>query len=76
VCNSANNQATYLKAITEKGLAIGIGSLNNSGIWDLDSNVIKALFQDPHLRAQLRKNSHGFLDLLGSQRIVDELQKL
>jgi len=76
VCNSANNQATYLKAITEKGLAIGIGSLNNSGIWDLDSNVIKALFQDPHLRVQLRKNSHGFLDLLGSQRIVDELQKL
>ena len=76
VCNSAKNQLPYLKAITEKGLAMGIGSLNIAGKWDLDLNVIKALFHDPHLRAQLRKNSHGFLDLFGSQRIVDELLKL
>ena len=76
VCSSVNNQGPYLRALSEKSLAIGVGSLNSSGIWNLDSALIRELFNDPNLRYQLRKNSSGFLDLLGSQRILNELQCL
>ena len=76
VCRSVSNQGPYLKALSEKGLAVGVGSLNISGKWTLDSVLIRALFSDLNLRFLLRKNSSGFVDLLGSQRIVDEIQKL
>ena len=76
VCSSVSNQGPYLRALSEKSLAIGVGSLNSSGSWNLDSALIRELFNDPNLRYQLRKNSSGFLDLLGSQRIVNELQCL
>jgi len=76
VCSSVNNQTPYLKALVDQGLAVGVGSINNSGTWNLDSKSIKALFTDPNLRYQLRKKSSGFLDLLGSQRIVNEIEKL
>lgn len=76
VCSSVTNQDPYFKALSEKGLAVGVGTLNNSGKWNLDSALIRALFNDPNLRFNLRQNSSGFMDLLGSQRIVDELQSL
>lgn len=76
VCSSVSNQESYLNALIERGLAVGVGSLNISGSWTLDSLLVKALFNDSNLRSFLRKNSSGFMDLLGSKRIVDELQNL
>lgn len=76
VCSSVSNQEPYLRALSEKRLALGVGSLDSSGNWNLDSALIGELFNDPNHRYQLRRNSFGFLDLLGSQRIVNELQCL
>ncbi len=76
VCSSVDNQKSYLKALVDRGLAVGVGSLNNSETWKLEKNVIQDLFTDPNLRFQMREKSSGFLDLLGSHRIVNEIQNL
>ncbi len=76
VCSSVDNQKPYLKALVDQGLAVGVGSLSNSKTWNLNTNVIQDLFTDPNLRFQMREKTSGFLDLLGSYRIVNAIQNL
>ena len=57
-------------------MAFGIGNLNPAKNWELDMVSIERLITDSDLRDQLSANSSGFLDLLGSQRLIDEILKL
>lgn len=76
ICFSVGNQISYFDALIKEKLAFAIGNLNSSKKWELNRSAIKRLVTDSSLRDQLSANSNGFLDLLGSQRLVDEILKL
>ncbi len=76
VCFSVDNQIPYFDALVKKGVAFGIGNLNSAKNWELNGAGIKRLVIDSKLRDQLSVNSRGFLDLRGSQRLVNEILKL
>jgi len=76
ICFSVDNQISYFDALIKEGVAFGIGNLNTRKNWELDRAAIERLINDSNLRDQLSANSSGFLDLLGSQRLVNEILKL
>ena len=76
ICFSVDNQISYFDAMIKEKVAFGIGNLNSSKKWELNRSAINRLVTDSSLRDQLSANSSGFLDLLGSQRLVDEILKL
>ena len=76
ICFSVDNQISYFDALIKEEVAFGIGNLNPAKNWELNQVAIKRLISDSGLRDQLSANSSGFLDLLGSQRLVDEILKL
>lgn len=76
ICFSVENQISYFEALIKEEVAFGIGNLNPAKNWQLDMVAIERLITDTDLRDQLSANSSGFLDLLGSQRLVDEILKL
>jgi spore coat polysaccharide biosynthesis predicted glycosyltransferase SpsG len=76
ICFSVENQISYFEALIKEEVAFGIGNLNPAKNWELDMVAIERLITDSGLRDQLSANSSGFLDLLGSQRLVDEILKL
>jgi spore coat polysaccharide biosynthesis predicted glycosyltransferase SpsG len=76
ICFSVENQISYFEALIKEEVAFGIGNLNPAKNWELDMVAIERLITDSDLRDQLSANSSGFLDLLGSQRLVDEILKL
>ena len=76
ICFSVDNQISYFEALIKEDVAFGIGNLNPAKNWELNKAAIVRLIEDSNLRHQLSTNSSGFLDLLGSQRLVDELLKL
>lgn len=76
ICFSVDNQISYFDALIKEKVAFGIGNLNSSQEWELNQSAIKKLVSDSNLRDQLSVNSSGFLDLAGSQRLVDEILKL
>lgn len=76
ICFSVDNQISYFEALTKEGVAFGIGNLNPAKDWELNKVAIERLITDSNLRDQLSANSSGYVDLLGSQRLVDEILKL
>jgi spore coat polysaccharide biosynthesis predicted glycosyltransferase SpsG len=76
VCFTVNNQIPYFQALTDKGLALGIGYFSPAEKWKIDRVAIESLFSDSSLRDKLSNNSSHFLDLMGSQRIVNEILSL
>ncbi len=76
ICFSVDNQISYFDALIKEGIALGIGNFNSPKSWELNQVAIERLICDSDLRDQLSANSSGFLDLLGSQRLVDEILKL
>jgi len=76
ICFTVNNQVSYYHALISNGLALGIGNFSQSKNWKLDRMVIEKLFTDASLRGKLSSSSSNFLDLLGSQRIVNEILSL
>lgn len=76
ICVSVDNQISYFDALIKENVAFGIGNFNLAKSWELNQEAIERLINDSALRDQLSANSGGFLDLLGSQRLVDEILKL
>lgn len=76
ICFSVDNQISYFEALIKEELAFGIGNLNPAKNWELNKVAIERLISDSNLRERLSTNSSGFLDLFGSQRLVDEILKL
>ena len=76
ICFSVDNQISYFDSLVKKQVAFGIGNLNSEKNWELDQAAIERLINDSNLRDQLSDNSRDFLDLLGSQRLVNEILKL
>lgn len=76
ICFSVDNQISYFNALIKEGVAFGIGNLNPGKNWELNQRAIERLVTDSNLREQLSTNSSGFLDLMGSQRVVNEILKL
>jgi spore coat polysaccharide biosynthesis predicted glycosyltransferase SpsG len=76
ICFSVDNQIPYFDALIAGGVAYGIGNLSPNKIWELNRVAIERLFTDSRLRERLAANSSGFLDLLGSERLVNEILKL
>lgn len=75
ICYSVDNQIPYFDALIKENVAFSIGKLNPAKNWELNGEDIKRLVTDSNLRNQLSANSRGFLDLLGSQRLVNEILK-
>jgi spore coat polysaccharide biosynthesis predicted glycosyltransferase SpsG len=76
ICFSVDNQIPYFDALIKEEVAFGIGNLSPAKHWELNQAAIERLIADSNLRDQLSTNSSGFLDLLGGQRLVDEILKL
>jgi len=76
ICCVANNQKSYFDALTDLEIAAGIGEYSIRGVWELNWVLIKNLIRDSSFRRTISKNSKGYFDLLGSQRIVDEILSL
>jgi spore coat polysaccharide biosynthesis predicted glycosyltransferase SpsG len=76
VCFTAINQVSYFDALIQNEIAVGIGNLSSTENWELNWESVNRLVTDSTLRTQLAKNSSGYLDLLGSERIVNEILKL
>jgi len=76
VCCVAENQVSYFEALTKNQLAAGIGRYNPAGNWEIDWIMVTQLLLDSDFRRKLLETSKGFVDLLGSQRIVDEILTL
>ena len=73
ICCVADNQISYYEAITEHEIAAGIGKYLHSENYDIDWDLINQLLTDAGFRQKLQNKSKGFLDLSGSQRILDEI---
>jgi len=76
ICFSVDNQIPCFDALIKEEVAFGIGNLNSMKNWELNQVAIEKLVTDSHLRDQLSINSSEFLDLSGSQRLVNEISKL
>jgi spore coat polysaccharide biosynthesis predicted glycosyltransferase SpsG len=72
---AVNNQELYYKELGEGDFAAPIGEFINDE-WQLNKELIQELVDTSSLRAKLRANSAGLIDLNGSKRIVDEILKL
>jgi spore coat polysaccharide biosynthesis predicted glycosyltransferase SpsG len=73
ICCVADNQKSYFDALTDLEIAAGIGEYSFSGEWELNWVMINKLIRDSSFRRMITKNSKGYFDLLGSQRIVDRI---
>lgn len=73
VCFTANNQVPFFNTLIDKRMAIGIGYLTLEKKWCLNWAEISLLIKDANLRESIVANTRGYLDLLGSSRIVDEI---
>jgi len=76
ICCVADNQISYYEALTELEIAVGIGKLRSAEDYKLDWEKIHQLIVDASFRQRLQEKSQGFLDLSGSQRILDEIERL
>ena len=76
ICFTVVNQISYFNALINDGLAADIGNFSQEGQWEINRITIKSLFSDSSLRDKLSANSSNFLDLLGSQRIVNRILSL
>lgn len=76
ICCVANNQKSYLDALIDLEIAAGIGEFSVNGKWELNWDRIRELLVESRFRKIISKNSKGFFDLLGSQRILDEILSL
>jgi spore coat polysaccharide biosynthesis predicted glycosyltransferase SpsG len=72
---AVDNQEQYYKELSKRNFAAPIGKFF-SGEWHLKDELIKELVDSSALRAKLRRNSNGLIDLNGAKRIVDEILKL
>ena len=73
ICCVADNQISYYEALTEHEVAAGIGKYLHSRYYDMNWDLINQLMIDVSFRQRLQNKSKGFLDLFGSQRILDEI---
>jgi spore coat polysaccharide biosynthesis predicted glycosyltransferase SpsG len=73
ICCVADNQKSYFDALTDLEIAAGIGEYSSGDVWELNWVMISELISDSSFRRMILKKSKGYLDLLGSQRIVDEI---
>lgn len=73
ICCVADNQVPYYEALTKHEVASGIGKYLHSGYYDMDWDLINQLTIDPSFRQKLQQKSQGFIDLSGSQRILDAI---
>ena len=76
ICCVANNQKSYFDALTDLEIAAGIGEHSTTGDWELHWVMIRKLIRGSNFRRMISRNSKGYFDLLGSQRIVDEILSL
>ena len=76
ICCVANNQISYYEALTELEIAAGIGKRLSAEDYELEWGKIHLLIVDASFRQRLKEKSQGFLDLSGSQRILDEIERL
>lgn len=70
-----DNQLDYYKNITENGLAAPLGRYVD-GDWSINSEIFTKLITEDSYRKGFQSRTVGFIDGKGSQRILDEIQKL
>lgn len=70
-----DNQLDYYKNITENGLAAPLGRYED-GDWSINSDIFTKLITEDSFRKSFQNRTVGFIDGKGSQRILDEIQKL
>ena len=73
ICCVADNQISYYEALTKYEVAAGIGEYLHSRYYHMNWDLINQLMIDVSFRQKLQNKSKGFLDLSGSQRILDEI---
>jgi len=73
ICCVADNQISYYEALTKHEVAAGIGKYLHYRYYDMNWDLINQLIIDVSFRQKLQNKSKGFLDLSGSQRIIDEI---
>jgi spore coat polysaccharide biosynthesis predicted glycosyltransferase SpsG len=76
ICCVADNQISYYEALTELEIAAGIGKRLSVEDYELDWEKIHQLIVNASFRQRLREKSQGFIDLSGSERILDEIERL
>jgi spore coat polysaccharide biosynthesis predicted glycosyltransferase SpsG len=73
VCCTTDNQISYYQDLTSQNVAVGIGTLIEHKIWNLEWSKIRDLVIDTRIRSNLVSNMKDFFDLQGSSRIVDKI---
>jgi spore coat polysaccharide biosynthesis predicted glycosyltransferase SpsG len=71
---AADNQEQYYSELALGNFAHPIGEFK--GKWIFKSNSIYEIVESESLRRNLKVQTSGLIDFLGSQRIVDQIQKL
>jgi spore coat polysaccharide biosynthesis predicted glycosyltransferase SpsG len=73
VACSVANQVGFYESLGKANVAAKIGERVTSSEWKMCSDVIRRLILDRAFRTEFKVASHGFLDLLGAQRIVEAI---
>ena len=75
ICCAAENQESYYKELSDRGLAKQIGKFTD-GNWVLDINLIENLVSSEATRKVLTENALGLIDLNGAKRVVSKIFEL
>ena len=72
---AVDNQKEYYQALSSAGVAVPIGEFAEK-VWKINEAKINELVNSDDFRKTLREKCSGLIDLLGAERIVDEILKL
>lgn len=73
VACSVENQVNYYQSMSDLGFASPVGERLKENKWVLNHENIERLMGDSVFRKSLSDRCKGFIDLLGSKRIIDDV---
>lgn len=73
VACSVENQVNYYQSMSDLGFACPVGERLKENKWVLNHDNIERLMGDSVFRKSLSNRCYGFIDLLGSKRIIDDV---
>ena len=75
VACAVDNQEVIYSELCELGYALPFGVRDRAGHWDLDLEILLLAIRNLQVREDLRNSVRGVIDLLGSFRVVDAIEK-
>jgi spore coat polysaccharide biosynthesis predicted glycosyltransferase SpsG len=70
-----DNQEAFYSELSDLGYAIPIGGRSAAGDWNIDLEVLSAVLKNPLVRDELKSRIRGVIDLIGTSRVVDAIEK-